>query len=131
VKDGSAVWHRPQSLGEEIANCVSHGVGFLAALAAFPALVVGAQQHGAAAVVGAGVVAQRLLVAVEDELDREVADGVHGALPAAAVGAQDPVAQRRLGGGEHPVVVGVVDVAALHRGGLADQRAVREHLGIY
>lgn len=36
---------RPQSLGEEIANSVSHGVGLLGALAAFPVLVVVAQQR--------------------------------------------------------------------------------------
>lgn len=47
--------HRPQSLGEEIANSVSHGVGFLAALIALPVLVLGARPHGAAAIVGAVV----------------------------------------------------------------------------
>ncbi len=47
--------HRPQSLGEEIANSVSHGVGLVAALVAFPVLVIGALQHGASAVVGAAV----------------------------------------------------------------------------
>jgi hemolysin III len=46
---------RAQSLGEEIANSVSHGVGFLAAVAAFPFLILGALQHGATAVVGAAV----------------------------------------------------------------------------
>ena len=46
---------RPQSLGEEIANSVSHGVGLVAALVAFPVLVIGALQHGASAVVGAAV----------------------------------------------------------------------------
>jgi hemolysin III len=48
---------RPQSLGEEIANSISHGLGFLAALVAFPFLLVVAQRHGAAAVVGASVFA--------------------------------------------------------------------------
>ena len=52
-----AVPHRPQSLGEEIANCVSHGVGFLAALVGLPVLVLGALPHGAAAVVGAVIFA--------------------------------------------------------------------------
>ena len=47
--------HRLQSRGEEIANGVSHGVGFLAALVALPILVLGALPHGAAAVVGAAV----------------------------------------------------------------------------
>lgn len=37
---------RPQSLGEEIANSVSHGVGLLAALAAFPVLVTVAYRRG-------------------------------------------------------------------------------------
>lgn len=49
--------HRPQSLGEEIANSVSHGIGFVAALAAFPVLVLGALQHGPSAVVGAAIFA--------------------------------------------------------------------------
>jgi hemolysin III len=44
---------RPQSLGEEIANSISHGTGFLAALIALPVLVHGAIGHGAAAIVGA------------------------------------------------------------------------------
>jgi len=49
---------RPQSLGEEIANSVSHGLGLLAALAAFPVLVAVAAQGGSAAqVVGATVFA--------------------------------------------------------------------------
>ncbi len=48
---------RPQSLGEEIANSVSHGVGFLAALVALPVLVLGALPHGTAAVVGAVIFA--------------------------------------------------------------------------
>ncbi len=53
---------RPQSPGEEIANSVSHGVGFFAALAATPLLIAGASRHGgAAAVVGASVFAGALL----------------------------------------------------------------------
>jgi hemolysin III len=47
---------RPQSLGEEIANSVSHGVALLAAVALLPVLVVAAWQRGdAAQVVGASV----------------------------------------------------------------------------
>ncbi len=49
---------RPQSLGEEIANSVSHGIGLLAALAAFPVLVVAAAGRGeVAGIVGAAVFA--------------------------------------------------------------------------
>jgi len=47
--------HRPQTQGEEIANSVSHGVGFVLGLVALPVLVVRAIPHGAAAVAGASV----------------------------------------------------------------------------
>lgn len=54
---------RPQSLGEEIANSVSHGVGLLAALAAAPVLITIAAQRGdAAAVVSASVFAATMLL---------------------------------------------------------------------
>lgn len=49
---------RPQSLGEEIANSVSHGFGLSAAVAAFPVLVMAAQARGdTAGIVGASVFA--------------------------------------------------------------------------
>ena len=49
---------RPQSLGEEIANSVSHGIGLLAALAAFPVLLTAALNRGdPAGIVGASVFA--------------------------------------------------------------------------
>jgi hemolysin III len=52
------VQERPQSLGEEIANSVSHGLGLSAAVAAFPVLVLAAQQRGdTAGIVGASVFA--------------------------------------------------------------------------
>ena len=51
-----------QSLGEEIANSVSHGVGLLAALAVTPLLIVHAAAHGAAAVVGASVFATTMVL---------------------------------------------------------------------
>src|SRR3990172_2036128 len=44
-----ALRERKQSLGEEIANSVSHGVGLLAAVAAAPVLVLSAVRHGGAA----------------------------------------------------------------------------------
>jgi hemolysin III len=50
--------HRVPTRGEEIANSVSHGVGFLAALLATPFLVVAAARRGdSAAIVGASVFA--------------------------------------------------------------------------
>jgi hemolysin III len=54
---------RPQSLGEEIANSVSHGLGLLAGLAAFPVLVIVAQQRGTAAgIVGSSVFAATVVL---------------------------------------------------------------------
>ncbi len=47
---------------EEVANSVSHGVGFLAAVAAIPVLAVSASAHGAAAVVGATLFASSMVV---------------------------------------------------------------------
>ena len=48
---------RSQTIGEEIANAVSHGVGFALAVASIPVLVIAALPHGARAVVGAAVFA--------------------------------------------------------------------------
>jgi hemolysin III len=49
---------RVPSLGEEIANAVSHGVGIVAAVVATPFLVLGAAQRGGAfAIVGASIFA--------------------------------------------------------------------------
>ena len=62
MADGSTISHRRQSLGEEIANSISHGIGFVAALVAFPVLVLGAMRHGASAVVGAAVFAATMLL---------------------------------------------------------------------
>ncbi len=54
---------RPQSRGEEIANSVSHGLGLLAGLAAFPVLVVVAQQRGTTAgIVGSSVFAATVVL---------------------------------------------------------------------
>ena len=54
---------RPQSLGEEIANSVSHGVGLLAALAAFPVLIAAAYQDGdATRVAGVSVFATTMVL---------------------------------------------------------------------
>ena len=54
---------RPQSLGEEIANSVSHGLGLLAGLAAFPALLVVAHERGTTAgIVGSSVFASTVVL---------------------------------------------------------------------
>ncbi len=46
-----------QSVGEEIANSVSHGVGFLGVIAVTPLLVLSAIPHGAASIVGVSIFA--------------------------------------------------------------------------
>ena len=43
---GKRASERPQTRGEEIANSVSHGVGLLLALAAFPVLAISAPRRG-------------------------------------------------------------------------------------
>ena len=53
-----ALREHAQSLGEDIANSVSHGAGLLAAVAATPVLVLSAVRHGGAArIAGASVFA--------------------------------------------------------------------------
>jgi hemolysin III len=59
----NALRERTQSLGEEIANSVSHGVGFLAAVAATPVLLLSAVRNGGAArIVGASVFAATMVL---------------------------------------------------------------------
>ena len=54
---------RSPTLGEEIANSVSHGIGLVLALAAVPVLIVAAVRHGSAlSIVGAGVYATTLVL---------------------------------------------------------------------
>lgn len=62
VMHSAAVSGRAQTLGEEIANSVSHGVALLGALAATPFLVVASVAHGAPAIVGASVFAASVVV---------------------------------------------------------------------
>jgi len=63
VNEVPAALERAQSLGEEIANSVSHGVGLLAAMIAAPVLVLDAMQRGGAAtVLGAGVFAATMVL---------------------------------------------------------------------
>src|SRR5450755_4947140 len=54
---------RPQSLGEEIANSLSHGLGFVAAVASAPILVVTTAQSGKTVnVIGAAVFAATMVL---------------------------------------------------------------------
>ena len=53
---------RAQTLGEEIANSVSHGVGLIAAIAAAPVLIVGASRFDPATTVGTVVFAATMVL---------------------------------------------------------------------
>ncbi len=53
---------RTQTLGEEIANSVSHGVALLAAIVAVPFLILAAVDRGAASIVGASVFAATMVL---------------------------------------------------------------------
>ncbi len=55
-------WRREQTLGEEIANSISHGVGFLGAAAVTPVLIVTALPLGTGAVVGASIFGVTMMV---------------------------------------------------------------------
>lgn len=53
---------REQTLGEEIANSVSHGVGALAAMAVTPILILKAIQKGAAAITGVSIFGATMII---------------------------------------------------------------------
>lgn len=54
--------YRPQSLGEEIANSISHGVGFLLALAITPILIIAAIPSGTIATMGASIFGATMMI---------------------------------------------------------------------
>ncbi len=66
---------RPQSLGEEIANSVSHGAGLLTAIAGAPVLIVAAARVGATSVVSATIFATTMILLY-------LASSLYHALPA-------------------------------------------------
>jgi hemolysin III len=60
---GLELHDRTQSIGEEIANSVSHGIGLMGAIAALPILVLAAAKQGSAAgIVGASVFGATMLL---------------------------------------------------------------------
>ncbi len=60
--ENETMTERPQSLGEEIANSVSHGLALLAALVAAPVLLVAVSPLSAANIVGASVFALTMVL---------------------------------------------------------------------
>lgn len=55
-------YHRSQTLGEEIANGISHGIGFLAAIAVTPLLIFKAIPLGTGAVTGASIFGASMII---------------------------------------------------------------------
>lgn len=55
IMEESRNWSRNQTLGEEIANSISHGLGVLVALAVTPFLILKAIPLGSASIVGASI----------------------------------------------------------------------------
>jgi hemolysin III len=55
-------WSRQQSVGEEIANAISHGVGFLMAVAITPILIIAAIPAGSSGIVGASVFGATMMI---------------------------------------------------------------------
>lgn len=51
-----------QTLGEEIANSISHGIGFLGAVAVTPFLIIAAAEHDAAAIVGSAIFGATMII---------------------------------------------------------------------
>jgi len=60
--DESQNWTRLQTVGEEIANSISHGIGVLAAIAVTPLLIMKAIPLGVAAVTGAIIFGVTMIV---------------------------------------------------------------------
>lgn len=54
--------HRPQSIGEEIANSITHGAGLLASIAALVLLLAKSWQHDALQVIGSAIFGVTLVV---------------------------------------------------------------------
>jgi hemolysin III len=99
---------RPQTLGEEIANCISHGVALLAALVGVPFLLVSVSHLNAVNIVGAAVFgATMILLYLTSTLYHALpvgrAKGIflkldHGAIYLFIAGSYTPFALGALGG---------------------------------
>lgn len=58
----AALWNRKQSLGEEIANSISHGLGFLVAIAVTPFLIFKALPAGAVGITGVCIFGASMMI---------------------------------------------------------------------
>lgn len=104
----NSMTERPQSLGEEIANSVSHGVALLAAITGVPFLIASARHFGVANVVGASVFAGTMVLLYltstlyhafpEGKLKRLFQKLDHGAIYCFIAGSYTPFALGALAG---------------------------------
>ncbi len=70
------IYSRTQSIGEEIANSVSHGVGLMGAIAALPILMVVTVKRGdTAGIVGVDVFGATMIAFLIEALDNTMVDG--------------------------------------------------------
>jgi hemolysin III len=110
---------RPQSLGEEIANSVSHGFGFLAAVVATPILIAVTARHGSAInVAGASIFSAAMVLlycasTLYHALPGERAKAIfkkldHGAIYLLIAGTYTPFTLGVLGGAWGSLLFGLV-----------------------
>jgi len=110
---------RPQSVAEELANSVSHGIGLLAALAAAPFLLLAASRSGGTAnIVGASIFAATMVLlylastlyhAIPKSRAKQVFRALdHGAIFLLIAGTYTPFTLGALGGGWGWTLLGVV-----------------------
>ena len=62
MKSDTVMLKHDQTLGEEIANSISHGVGFLGAVAVTPILIIKSIPSGAAAIVSASIFSTTMML---------------------------------------------------------------------
>ena len=110
---------RPQTLGEEIANSISHGFGLLAAVVATPILIVATARHGSAVnVAGASVFAATMVLLYFASTLYHALPGArakaifkrldHGAIYLLIAGTYTPVTLGVLGGAWGSLLFGLV-----------------------
>ena len=119
------LWHRRlQSMGEEIANSVSHGIGLLGALVVTPILIMVARQHGdprvivAASVFGATMILMYLVSTLYHALPESRAKEIFNLLDHCAIyvliaGTYTPFTLVVLGDGWGWLMFGIIWILAI------------------
>ena len=119
------LWHkRLQSMGEEMANSVSHGIGLLGALVVTPILIMVARQHGdtrvivAASVFGATMILMYLVSTLYHALPESRAKEIFNLLDHCAIyvliaGTYTPFTLVVLGDGWGWLMFGIIWILAI------------------